>query len=234
LVTVSVTIWLTRDLRNPRVESLEGPISKHVVHTSSQGTDSRGTTTHYLTVAGKRFEVGPHAYQAAPDAGFVRIYFLSISRHVVNLEHLPDRGLPEGTTPQALMQEFGQALRSRDRAQLDEVRAEMAGTAHAMEAAISHDAVPPPESSRDQRPLGEAIQGTWSNGPIKAVFSEDGTFRITILGANEQSGRWSVDGNGKLVANFAGRARATDAWITGDQLTVSLGGSVVTLTRASG
>jgi hypothetical protein len=222
---------LTRDLRNPRVESLEGPISKHAVSSESGSSSS---TTHYLTVAGERFKVGTHAYHAAPDAGFVRIYFLPLSRHVVNLEQLPDRALPEGSTPQTIFQDFKQAIRSHDRTQLDEFRAELAGTAHAMQAGISHDAAPPPEERRDQRPLAEAIQGTWSNGPITVIFTGSGTFSITMLGANQRSGRWSVDGNGKLVADFAGREQTTDAWIVDDQLTVSLGGSAITLKRASG
>lgn len=221
---------LTRDLRRPRIDSLEGPISKHVVTTSSRGSSS---SKHYLDVAGQRFHVWRPAYEAAPEAGFVRIYFLSISRHVVNLEQLPDRSLPEGTTPQAMMQTFKQALSSHDEAKVDAVRAEMAGTEHAMMAGVSHDAVPPPAESRDQRPLQETIQGTWSNGPITVVFSSDGTFAITMLGANERAGNWSVDGDGKLVADFDGRQQATDAWIAGDQLTVSLGGDAITLKRVT-
>src|SRR5947209_4540990 len=169
---------LARDLRNPRVESLEGPISRRVRQVGS----STSGESHYLTVAGRQFEVGRRAYAAAPDAGFVRIYFLSISGHVVNLENLPDRSLADGTTPQAMAQEYKQALHSHDRAQIDEVRAEMAGTAHAFQAAFSENVAPPPEESRDQRPLAEAIQGRWSNGPITADFSQNGTFSITILG----------------------------------------------------
>jgi hypothetical protein len=221
---------LTRDLRSPRVESLEGPISRHIDTTHSR---SASLNDYYLDVAGQRFKVGPHAYDAAPDAGYVRIYFLPISRHVVNLEHLPDRSLPEGTTVKTLAQELKQAVHSHDRAQIDELRAEMAGTGHAVNATISHDAVPPPEANQDQRPLADAIQGTWSNGPVTAVFSEDGSFSVTILGANEQDGHWSVDGNGKLVADFRGREQATDAWIAGGQLTVSLGGDAITLKRQS-
>jgi hypothetical protein len=221
---------LTRDLRDPRVESLEGPISRNVVMTNST---SASNDDYYLTVAGQRFKVGPHSYRAAPDAGYVRIYFLPISRHVVNLEHLPDRSLPEGTTPRTMLQDLKQAMHSHDRAQIDEVRAEMAGTEHALNAAISHDVAPPPEESRDQRPLAEALSGTWSNGPVTVTFGEDGAFSITMLGANERDGRWSVDGDGKLVADFDGRQQATDAWIVGDQLTVSLSGEAITLKRVA-
>ena len=38
----------------------------------------------------------PGVYRAAPDAGIVRLYYLPASRHVVNLERLPDRTLAEG------------------------------------------------------------------------------------------------------------------------------------------
>lgn len=223
---------LTRDLRRPRVESLEGPISRHTVTSDSEGSSS---TSHYLDVAGKRFAVGRAAYQAAPDAGFVCIYFLPISRHVVNLERLPDRTLPAGTTVQTLAQQFKQTLRPGSEAKRDEIRAELAGTANAMKVGFSSEAAaPPPAGNRDQRPLAEAIQGAWSNGAITATFSENGTFSITMPLGNARSGHWSVDGNGKLVADLAGRNQATDAWIVGNQLTVSLGGSAITLQRVSG
>jgi len=222
---------LTRDLRKPRVESVEGGISKHAVTSDSHGHSS---TTYYLSVAGQRFKVWGAAYHAAPDAGFVRLYYLPISRHVVNLENLPDRSLPEGTTPQTMVQEFSQAVRSHDRAHLDEVRAEMAGTEHALQAAMSGDTTPPPEESRDQRPLAEAIQGTWSGGPITAVIGGDGTFTVTILGANQQSGTWSVGDDGKLMVDLGGRGGSTEAWIANDQLTVSLGDRAFTLRRVAG
>jgi hypothetical protein len=212
--------------------SLEGPISKH--STTSHGTQGHSTTTHYLVVAGQSFEVGPNAYNTDPEAGFVRIYFLSRSQHVVNLEHLPDRPLPAGSTPRTVFHDFKQAIFSDDRAQLDEVRAEIAGTANALKAGISDDPVPPPTANRDQRPLAEAIQGTWSNGPVTVAFSGSGTFTITVLGANARSGHWSVNGNGKLVADLGGQSQATDAWIVGDQLTVSLGDKAFTLQRGSG
>jgi hypothetical protein len=227
---------LSRDLRHPRVESLEGPISRQIVNIDSVGTygNHGGGENYYLTVAGRRFEVGRQSYQAAPDAGIVRIYFLSISRHVVNLEQLPDRSLPDGSTPQTLFHEFKQVLLSRDRAKFDELRAEMAGTENAFRSGISHGAVPPSVDRRDRRPLAAAIRGTWSDGPVTVRFSEDGTFRLTILGANERSGHWSVDGDGRLVADFGGHDQATDAWIVGDQLTVSLGEDAITLQRAGG
>jgi hypothetical protein len=221
---------LTRDLRHPRVASLEGPIGKHAVSTGSEGGSS--STIHYLDVAGQRFEVGRHAYQEAPEAGFVRIYFLSISRHVVNLERLPDHSLPEGTTPRTLVHEFKDAMLSHDRVKLDELRAEMAGTVNALQAGISHD-VAPPEESRDQRPLAEVIQGTWSNGPVTVTFTRKGTFSIMMLGANERSGHWTVSGDGKLMADFGGRSGPVEAWVVGDQLTVSFEGTAITLKRTS-
>ena len=123
---------------------------------------------------------------------------------MVNLEHLPDHSLPEGTTPKTLIHEFKQALSSHDRAKIDEVRAEMAGTGNALKAGISHDAMPPPPDRRDQRPLAGAILGTRSDGPLTVTFSRAGAFRLTMLGANERTGRWSVDGDGKLVADLGG------------------------------
>jgi hypothetical protein len=134
-----------------------------------------------------------------------------------------------------MAQQFKQAMRPGNEAKRDELRAEMAGTANAMKVGFSREGVvPPPAGSRDERPLAEAIQGAWSNGAVTVTFSENGTFSVRMPLGNEQSGRWSVDGNGKLVADFGGRHQATDAWIEGNQLTVSLGGSAMTLPRVSG
>ena len=54
-----------------------------------------------------------------------------------------------------------------------------------------------------------------------------------MLGSTQRSGHWSVNSDGKLVADIAGRDQATDAWVANDQLTVSLGGEAITLSRTS-
>lgn len=163
----------------------------------------------------------------------MRIFFLPISRHMVNLERLPDRPLPAGTTPQDVLQTVRAAMGSHDRAKIDEARAEMAALGNAMKPEISHDAAPPPAEQRDPRPLADALLGTWSSGMITVAFTNDGTFTMTMLGGHQRSGHWSVNREGKLVADLGGRDQAADAWIAEDQLTVSAEGTALTLKRAS-
>jgi hypothetical protein len=68
---------------------------------------------------------------------------------------------------------------------------------------------------------------------IKVTFASDGTVTTLMFGAT-QNGRWSVDGDGRLRAEIAGRGGAVDARIAGDQLTVNIDGSAMTFSRAAG
>jgi len=79
---------ISEDVRAGRVESVEGAITKF--ERQGQGR-AGGAPSYFFDVKGKRLEAGRSAYFAAPEAGYVRVYFLPKSRRVVNLEHLPDR-----------------------------------------------------------------------------------------------------------------------------------------------
>jgi hypothetical protein len=85
---------LTRDLRAGSVASVEGAIGKD--HRSSS-SGSHSTTIHWLEMPGLRFEVGPDTYAAAPDAGYMRLFYLPRSHKVVNFEPLAER--PAGIEP---------------------------------------------------------------------------------------------------------------------------------------
>src|SRR5690348_11198479 len=85
---------LTGDLRNVQVLSAEGAIGKQ----RYSGGRTRGT--YWLYVGDQRFKVSGGTYQAAPDAGLVRLYYLARSRKIVNLERLPNAPLHSNLTPQ--------------------------------------------------------------------------------------------------------------------------------------
>src|SRR5437588_164071 len=80
---------LSADVREGRVESVEGAIRKRVVR-------GRASNSFYLEIDRRRLQVSRSSYAAAPDAGIVRAYYLPRSRRVVNLERLPDPALPTG------------------------------------------------------------------------------------------------------------------------------------------
>jgi len=124
---------------------------------------------------------------------------------------------------------FNAAVGFGDQREVNEARARIAGIGHAMEAAFTPSA-PPAADGRDSRPLSEAIVGTWSNAMVSVTFSTDGTFDAHVFGT-ARSGRWSVDADGRLRAAITGGEGSVDAFVAGDQLTVTFEGQGVTLSR---
>jgi len=221
---------LARDLARPTVRSVEGAIGKQLGRQQSR-TSRR---PRYLDVGDERFRVSLGMYNAAPTAGFVRLYYLSRSRQVVNLERLPDRAFSAPTSPDGLMQSVRAAVASHRRAPINEMRAEMAGLEKLAQSAFTPSTSPPPRGERDPRPLAESILGTWSNALMTVSFSGDGTVTAKLLTGLERRGHWSVDRNGRLRADVTGQPGDANAWITGDQLVIDVAGTALTFTRASG
>lgn len=220
---------LARDLERVQVQSIDGAIGKRFGSYSS-GTQS-GVRPRYLDVGDQTFRVPRDVYDAAPEAGFVRLYFLPESRRPVNLERLPDRPFTAGTAPQDLAQSLLAAVRSRSPSPINEMRASMAGFEASMKAELESPPSPPPHGDRDPRPLGQAILGTWSNGFVTVAFSQDGSVTTTMMGGRQRRGRWSVDGSGRLRSDVTGQQDVADAWVVGDQLTISADGAGLTFTR---
>jgi hypothetical protein len=79
-------------------------------------------------------------------------------------------------------------------------------------------------------PLAEAIIGRWRNNFAKATFTVDGRVTASVMG-RESAGQWSVDAEGSLHAEIAGRAEIVQASVTRDELSITLSGRVVTLSR---
>jgi hypothetical protein len=222
---------LTWDLRDGRVESVEGAITKTRV-------SGRETSSYYFHVAGTRVTVSRFAYGAAPDAGMVKVYYLPHSHHLVNMERLADTGLPADAmkSPQAMLGLLAEAAHSGNQIQSAEARAHLATMGDAVKAAMTTGATPP-DAARDPRPLAQAILGTWSNAMMSVSFAPDGTLSATMpgmLGGRSRSGHWSVDSSGQLVSDVvAGRPMPTEAWVSGDQLTVSMGERGLTFQRVA-
>jgi hypothetical protein len=234
ILFISGTVYsdsLSRDLGGGRVVSVEGAIGKH-----SRSTDSGNSsmTTYFLDVAGHSYQVGGLTYQAAPDAGFVRLYMLPRSHKVVNLERLPDPPLPQGAldSPAQMLGMFATALRSHNAEQINVARAQGAALEHAFEARMAASAVPPPAATRDPRPLAEAILGSWQSPFVSMTFTPDGNVVATLSGGRQERGRWSVGADGKLHSNATGKDEAADAWVAGDTLTISDEGHGLNFHRA--
>ena len=206
---------LSRDLSAGSVVTQEGA----VLRSTRQG---KNVEWHYLTVAGKAFEVPRSVYNASPEAGYVRIYYLPRSKKVVNLEVLPNKAVsPEfAANPQALAQAAFAGLRTHDSTQRAQAMAEMAALETTFDAGTTSAVTPPPAGGAGSLPLAQAIVGSWRSGPIGVTFAADGTMTTNLPGGRDQAGQWSVDGDGHLHAQFMGRDLAGEAWVAGDTLTI--------------
>lgn len=217
---------LTKDARSGRVESVEGAIAKRKVE--AVGEDSHAS--YYFEVGGKSISVSYAAYEAAPDAGYVRIFFLPATHRLVNMVRLPDRPLPEGApSHQEILRIAATALGSHD--------AIKSAEAHAQLAALENKYGPhpvgeaPPADKVDPRPLAQSILGSWTNGMVSVTFAAAGTMCVQMPGGGERTGHWSVGADGQLVADVMGRMGGTSAWVAGDELTISMGNMALTLSR---
>jgi hypothetical protein len=214
---------LGRDLARGSVEAIEGAILKNVRSTSGGKSSSERFELH---VSGKSFDVSRSVYNVAPQAGYVRVYYLPRSRTLVNLEQLPDRPLPTGTMDSAgtLAKGTLAGLTSHDENAQAEALAEMAVLRKSFQEGVVPGTVEAPADQHDQPPLAGAIVGTWRAGPISMTFAADGTMTTDLPGGRGQPGHWSIDASGELHAQFAGRDMAGEAWVSGTTLTIKADG----------
>jgi hypothetical protein len=206
---------LSRDLAAGSVATVEGAVLRSI----RQG---QKTEWFELQVAGQRFDVPHSVYNASPEAGYVRVYYLPRSKKVVNLEVLPNNAIaPElAANPQALAQAAFAGLGTHDSTKRAEALAEMAALKTSFDVGNVTAATPPPAGGAGSPPLAQAIVGSWRTGPIGVTFAADGTMTTSLPGGHNQAGRWSVDADGQLHAQFAGRDLAGAAWVAGDVLTI--------------
>jgi hypothetical protein len=220
---------LTRDLRRVRVESVEGAILKQS-HTYSDGPYSG--TTYWLHVAGRKFQIDEAMYHAAPETGYVRLYFLSKSYRVVNLERLADRPVPAGTSIQSVERDLFRGLLARDTNLLAETGATATAFARVMTEASKYVSAPADAENLDPRPLTEAILGSWSSPMMRLSFLPGGSVTSFLTpAARSQTAHWSVDAHGKLHTDLGGRKVVADAWVAGNRLILSVGDQTLALDR---
>ncbi len=218
---------LTRDLRDGRVEMVEGAISRERGLPVYTGPNPERC---YLNVGDRRLACSRTAYDAAPLAGSVRAYYLPRSRRLVNLEGLPDRPLPAGALDRPL-EAAGQILKAfvtGDRTQ----RAEAMATFTAMENAIVAESIAPPQGKTDSRSLENAIVGSWHSPMMDVTFTADGSASARMVSGTTMAGRWSVGRDGKLRLSGMGQDMETEAAVVGDALTVVMDGDRMTFRRA--
>jgi len=219
---------LAADVREGRVETVQGAVGKR--RTQSKGP-AGGTTRYYLNIAGRQLQTYLSAYEAAPDAGYVRAYYLPRTRRLVNLERLPNPPLP--SDPGEARDMFGRIVRglvTHDQGVI--ARANVGGL---MDAA--REFVEPSDAPRGPVAGGlvrEALVGRWTHPLVTVTLAEDGTATVTTIAGTTQAGHWSVDGHGRLLTDATGTMEPMDAALDDGRLTIQLEGRHLTLTRAAG
>lgn len=220
---------LAADIRSGRVETVEGAIGKR--RTQSKGPPGRNTR-YYLNVAGRQLQTYRSAYEAAPDAGYVRAYYLRRTRRLVNLERLPNPPLP--SDPGEARDMFGHIARAL--ITHDPVALARANAGGLMDAARELDTEPPdaPRGPVAGGLVREALVGKWTHPFVTVTLAEDGTATVTTMTGAAQSGHWSVDGHGRLLTDATGVMEPMDVMLDDGRLTIQLEGRRLTLTRATG
>ena len=217
------------DVREGRVESVEGAIAKR-----STQTRQPGGRFYYFDIGSRRLRAtSREAFDAAPDAGYVRVYFLPRSRRVVNLEQLADPPIPTGSgAAQEILQDFAGAVLSRDRTAIAEASAHVAALKHAIEGPPPHASTDASDRASSSGLRADDLYGTWTNPMVTVTFRKNGIATMTpAVGAERRDGHWSVDANGRLLTDASGTMEPVEAFFEGKQLTIVIDGQRVAFTR---
>ena len=220
---------LAADVREGRVETVQGAVGKRRV----QAGVRNGRTRYYLNIEGRQLLTYLSAYEAAPDAGYVRAYYLPRTRKLVNLERLPNPPLPAGPDEaRGMFGRMARAFATGDPVAFAEARANAAGLLDAAQELIRE-----PANAASGRVAGglvrEALVGRWTHPLVTVMLAEDGTATVTTMVGSTEAGHWSVDGHGRLLTDVTGTMEPTNAALDGGRLTVQLEGRRLTFTRAA-
>jgi hypothetical protein len=220
---------LAADVRDGRVAVVDGAIAKRRVQ-SRRPSGAR----YYLDIAGRHLLTYPAASDAAPDAGYVRAYFLPRTHHLVNLERLANPALP--SDPDAVRDLFrgmGRALASHDSVAFAEARAKAASLTEAVRESMVQESAPP-AGSAGRGLAREALVGRWINPLVTVTLRQDGTATVAMIAGARRDGHWAIDAEGRLLTDATGKMEPTSAWLDDDGLTIQLEGRRLKFTRASG
>jgi len=231
-----------KDLAAGRVESIEGALTKSIGSNWDYALASvltntpRGNepTSYRISVANRQlgvqqFRCAEDVYEFAPEAGFVRLFYLPRSRWVVNLERLPDA--PVDVSQDGLERSVGDALAGLrgDSVSAVEASAKFAAIGHAVEAYLPEE---PPAGGQPAR--AEELIGTWTSPFLTVTIRQNAKFSARLSDGTDSEGRWSIDAYGRLHADLMGEAIVAEALVEGDELTLVINDQALKLRRTTG
>lgn len=220
-----------KDVEAGAVQSIEGAITKQTRQVDAGG--GLPGLRYYINVANRqdgvqRYRCIGELFEYAPEAGFVRLYFLPRSRWAVNVERID--GPAADATPADLERAaatFKEARHARDRVGQAEA---LAGLEAIKEAATG----PPPSSVASSEPLGRALLGSWRSPLMRLGLElrDDGWFTAQLPDGSTHQGRWSLDGT-RLSAQIPGSPIQADAAVLGGRLILTMDGQSLAFERAA-
>ena len=239
-------MWLfptiTGDLRRGEVRTVEGGIRKVRPLDVAQNTTTSSTPKYALEVGGESFDVPSHTvWEAVPNVGYFRLYYLPRSRTAVNLERLADPPV-DVSNPQdvigATWQAVGAALRPSIGKGGRARKADLAAKADAMLRAATAggpdgDGI---STAPGSAPDSEAeLVGTWRSAFFTVDVQPGGRLTLTPALQPAQTGRWDLDSNSRLHVLLDGSPQTedmvTEVTLAGKRLTVQFFGQPMTLDR---
>jgi hypothetical protein len=227
------------DLRKGEVKSIEGPLRKTTPLDIGRPAGTQRPRAHALEVAGRSFDVpSKTVWDAVPEAGYFRLYYLPRTKTAVNLERLPDP--PVEATREDVLGAVGGALSAALRPSLtkDDLVQKAETAAHAD--AVLRAAGIADVSGAATAPDGEAassdeVVGRWTSVFFDVDVRSDGTLTLQNPQLPAQPGRWHIDDEGQLHVLFDGEDVAdelvTPVTLSGDRLSLDFGGQQITLQR---
>ncbi len=239
---------LTGDLRKGNVQVIEGALRKtRPSDVGRQMTDAwtkaSSVPQYSLEVAGRSFDVPSKAvWDAVPEAGYFRLYYLPHSKTAVNVERLPDP--PVGSTREDVVGAVGDALGAalrpsltrRDSAQKAETAAHADAVLRAAGVGDPSGAVTVPAPGAGAVSSEDAV-GRWSSVFFDVDVRDDGTLSLQSPASPAQHGRWHIDAEGRLHVLFDGQDQSdelvTPVSLAGDRLALEFGGQQISLQRSS-
>lgn len=224
-----------QDVSNGTVAATEGAISKRIYNPSLLN-DGGGTVPPSFLVCVANREMGNQEfhsasdfYDAAPDVGTVRLFYLPQSKWAVNFEVLDvavAAHLASGTDGTQLLFEWNAARRAHDKVGEAEALAKMqaVGQAYVEGQPLPGDPVEPDE-------VRAAVVGDWRSPGLKVTVRDDGTLSATLGAEPPMAGRWVVDPSGQVTASVPGVAERIDASVIGGRLALVIDGQGLRLDR---
>jgi hypothetical protein len=228
---------IAKDLREGRVETIEGPARDKPPSDNSWRGD---VGTHYrIQIANS--DVGTEIFRS-PKAIFefarlpsaLRLYYLPRSRWIVNAELLADPPVQDLMSAQGGLQAMLGALaglRDPDPVAAANARVRTAALGREVDQYLTRGTAPPAQRAAPEA-LTAALVGTWANPLVRATFRSDGTVSAHLPDGSERDGRWSVDREGRLHGEAGGKSIVGDASLEADRLTLYVLGHALTLQRA--